>query len=175
MKLNTRDTVVAAALIGCGCSALVAAQDVTASGTPSTSANPPSAPAPGRHWHHARGSLLLGTLLRATRQLNLSAAQKQQIKTLLSDARGQSKAAATAPDLTVLGNPSNSGYGAAVAALQTQASNRIENESTLASEIYNKVLSSTQQQQLPGVLAEMQAKLQQHRAAWLQGRSGGSG
>jgi hypothetical protein len=113
--------------------------------------------------------MVLGTLLRATRQLNLTAQQQQSIKTLLMQARSESQSnAATAPDVTVIGNPGNAGYASAVQNMQTRAADRIQLESSLAANIYKNVLTDSQRQALPAVLADMQTKMQQRRASWLQ-------
>ncbi|HUI62446.1 MAG TPA: hypothetical protein VLX90_19620 [Steroidobacteraceae bacterium] len=166
MKFNSRYMVLAAALAGVGLGTIAIAQDATSDSSATTTSAP--ATVSGRHWHRARGSMVLGTLLRATRQLNLTADQKQAIKTRLSQAHSQYKTLGAMPDVTVLGNPGSASYASAVQNLQTQASGRIQAESRLAADIYTNVLTEAQRQQLPAVLANMQAKMQQRRAAWLQ-------
>lgn len=109
--------------------------------------------------------MLVGTLLRATRQLNLTSEQKQTIRTLLSQGRSQRFSGGNAPDITVLGNPGQEGYASAVQSLQSNAASRIQSQSELANGIYN-VLTTEQKQQLPTVLANMKAKAQARRAAW---------
>jgi Spy/CpxP family protein refolding chaperone len=159
MKFDRRYAVLAVALAAVGFGSVATAQS-------SSSSSSSTAPAIHRHWHGARGSMLVMTLLRATRQLNLSADQKQSIKTLLSQARSQRFAAAGgAPDITVLGNPGHENYATAVQGLQSNAASRIQRESELASSIYN-VLTTEQRQQLPTVLASMKAKAEARRAAW---------
>jgi Spy/CpxP family protein refolding chaperone len=159
MKFHGRYAVLVAALAAVGFGSVVAAQG-------SSSSASSSSPAMHRHWHGRRGSMLVRTLLRATRQLNLSTDQKQSIKTLLSQARTtQRSAGATMPDITVLGNPGHEEYSSAVQSLASNASGRIQRESELASSIYN-VLSTQQKQQLPTVLANMKAQAQARRAAW---------
>ncbi len=153
--LNGRYAVLAAALVGLGFGSIVSAQGTSSSSSSSHSG----------HWHHARGALFVGTLLRATRQLNLTTDQKQSIRTLLSQARSQLRSGGGAPDMTVIGNPGDANFATAVQSLQSRASSRIEQQSELASNIYN-VLTPQQKQQLPTVLASIQAKLAQRRAAW---------
>ena len=67
--------------------------------------------------------------------------------------------------MTVLGNPGDANYGTAVQSLQSRAASRIQEESALASSIYN-VLTPEQKQQLPTVPANLKAQAQARRAAW---------
>jgi Spy/CpxP family protein refolding chaperone len=166
--LNSRCAVVAAALVGLGFGSIALAQGTSSSSSSSSSAHWHHA-----HWHGARGYMFVGTLLRATRQLNLTADQKQSIKTLLSQARSQLRSSSGAPDMTVTGNPGDANFASAVQALQSRASSRIEQESELASSIYN-VLTPEQKQQLPTVLASIKAKAAQRRAAWQAQHSAGT-
>jgi Spy/CpxP family protein refolding chaperone len=158
MKLNGPYAVLVAALLSLGFGSGAVAQNAltSSSGT---------AASPHMHWHGARGAMLVRTLLRATRQLDLSADQKQTIKTLISQARSERTLVSGAPDITVLGNPGHENYSSAVQSLQSNASSRIQRESELASSIYN-VLTTEQKQQLPSVLAGMKAQMQARRAAW---------
>jgi Spy/CpxP family protein refolding chaperone len=160
MKFNSRYAVLAATLASIGLGTVVTAQESS-----STSSTSPPAIAGKPHWRHARGAGPVRALLRATRQLNLSADQKQSIKTLMMQARSQHGAVGTGPDMTVLGNPGDANYGTAVQSLQSRAASRIQEESALASSIYN-VLTPEQKQQLPTVLANLKAQAQARRAAW---------
>jgi Spy/CpxP family protein refolding chaperone len=173
MKFNRKFGLLAVALasIGTGVAAAAAAETDAA-----TSA---AAPAPGAgHWHHhARGSMLVGALVHATKQLDLTAEQQQSIKTILSTARAQREANAQASplDLTVLANPGDPNYPTALQNAKTLAADRIQRESELQNQIYN-VLTPQQKTKLPQVLADMKAKFQQRRAAWqLQRDSGAAG
>jgi Spy/CpxP family protein refolding chaperone len=160
MKFNSRYAVLAATLASIGLGTVVAAQESS-----STSPTNPPAVTGKPHWGHARGAGPVHALLRATRQLNLSADQKQSIKTLMMQARSQHRGAGSGPDMTVLGNPGDANYGTAVQSLQSRAASRIQEESALASSIYN-VLTPEQKQQLPAVLANLKAQAQARRAAW---------
>jgi len=137
------------------------------SGTASTSAS--ALDAPTRHWHGARGAMPVRILLRATRELNLSSSQQQQIRALLMQARSARPAGrlAQSADFTVLGNPGDPGYASAMQSLKSAADQRLDAQSALAQSIYN-VLTPDQQKALPGVLSELQAKVQARRAAWRQ-------
>jgi len=163
MKLNRMYVVVAVALVGAGVAGAYAAAPA-ASGTTTTA----------RHWHHFRGSPMVGTLLRATRQLNLTADQQQSIKSLISSARAQRRAAGAGVDFTVLGNPGHPDYGTAIQSAKSAASSRIDAEVALQGQIYD-VLTTAQKQQLPTVLAAMKAKFQQHRTAWQHALGAASG
>lgn len=101
-------------------------------------------------------SAMVQTLLRATRQLGLTATQQAQIDQILANERLERQASTTAlPDLTVLGNPDSPGYSAAVSNAEAQATQRIESASALEKSIY-AVLTSEQRKALPQVLAQMQ-------------------
>jgi Spy/CpxP family protein refolding chaperone len=119
------------------------------------------------HFRHFGGSRFLGSLLRATQQLNLTPDQQTSIKGILASARHTHQPAAQPqqPAMTVLGNPGDPGFASAVQGAQTAAAGRIQKESALAGQVY-AVLNSTQRQQLPTVLASIQAKQQARRATW---------
>ena len=174
MKLhrNVGLLVVALASIGTGAAAVATAAETT---TPAPTAT--AAPEDGghHHWRGHHGGMLVGVMLRATKQLNLTAEQQASIKSILSAARTQQKAAMAAAqggpaDLTVLGNPGDPNYATALQSAKTMAANRIQHESELQAQIYN-VLTAEQKAQLPTVLAAMKAKAVQRRAAWQQERA----
>src|SRR5258708_38605375 len=115
--------------------------------------------------------------LRATKQLNLTADQQASIKTILTAARAQAKAARAsgqAPvDMAVLGNPGDPNYATALQSAKTVAATHIQNESELQSQIYN-VLTAQQKAQLPTVLATMKPQAQPRRAVWEQRHATGT-
>jgi Spy/CpxP family protein refolding chaperone len=167
MKLNRTLGVllVAAAAVGAGVAVAAAATTTTTTTTAST-------PAPtGKHWHH-RGGMLVGTTLRAMHRLNLTSEQQSQVKSILAAARSQHQAAASAGaiDMTVLGNPGDPNYAAALQSAKTRAAARLQQEVELQSQIYN-VLTADQKAKLPQVLADMKTKAEARRAAWLQQHS----
>jgi Spy/CpxP family protein refolding chaperone len=167
MKLNRNVGLLVAAIATIGAGAGVAyAQSTTSSSTTTT-----IAPATHGKWHHHQGGFLLGMTLRATKQLNLTAEQQASIKTILSTARAQAKAAhaagAPAIDMSVLGNPGDANYATALQSAKTLAATRIQNESEIQGQVYN-VLTAEQKAQLPTVLASMKAQAAQRRAAWEQ-------
>jgi Spy/CpxP family protein refolding chaperone len=160
--------------------AAVAALGVGAVGTAAaqTSSAPSSAPTAGAHhghFHHFGGPFV-GTLIRATKQLKLTANQESSIKSILQAAhQGHHPGAAPqGPSMTVLGNPADPNYAAAVQNEQSKAQARIQKETALAGQIY-AVLTPTQQQQLPTVLASLQAQDAARRAQWAAQHAAGTG
>jgi Spy/CpxP family protein refolding chaperone len=173
MKFNRNVGLLVLAVASLGTAAGVASAQTTT--TPSTTTT--TAPATGHKWHGHHGGFLLGMTLRATKQLGLTADQQASIKTILSTARAQAKAAhasGTSPiDMTVLGNPGDANYATALQSAKTLASTRIQNESEIQGQIYN-VLTAQQKAQLPTVLASMKAQAAQRRAAWEQKHATGT-
>jgi Spy/CpxP family protein refolding chaperone len=167
MKLNRTLGLLLVATATVGAGAAVAAVSTTTTPAATTAA---TAPAPdGKHWHHRHGGMLVGVMLRATHQLNLTSEQQATIKGILSTARAQHEAAAgTASfDVIALANPGDPNYATALQNAKTAAATRLQNQVELQSQIYN-VLTADQKAKLPQVLADMKSKAEQRRAAWLQ-------
>ena len=167
MKLNRTLglLLVATATVGTGAAVAAAA---TTSTTPAATAT--TAPAPGgRHWHHRHGGMLVGMMLRATHQLDLTSDQQATIKGILDNARSQRQANAGSAgvDLTALANPGDPNYAAALQNAKTAAANRFQSQVQLQGQIYN-VLTADQKAKLPQVLADLKSKAEQRRAAWSQ-------
>jgi len=122
----------------------------------------------GHRWHRHGGEMMLtGGLLRAFHQLNLTPAQQQSVHTILAAARAQWEAERKAggkPDFTVLSNPGDPNYAAALQQLQTNLANHLQEQSQTEQALY-KVLDSAQQAQLVTVLASMKARMAQHTAS----------
>jgi Spy/CpxP family protein refolding chaperone len=159
---------VAVATLGAGAVGTAAAQ--------ATSSAPSATPQHRGHFHHHFGGRFVGTLLRATQQLNLTTQQQASIKTILQNSHQgyQPGAAPQGPGMTVLGNPADPNFAAAVQNEQSKAQVRIQKETALAGQIYG-VLTPTQQQQLPTVLASLQAKADAQRAQWAAKHAAGNG
>jgi Spy/CpxP family protein refolding chaperone len=172
MKFNRNVGLLVLAMASISTAAGIASAQTT---TPSTTTT--TTPATGHKWHRHHGGFLLGTTLRATKQLNLTADQQASIKTILSTARAQAKAAhaanASSVDMSVLGNPGDANYATALQSAKSLASTRIQNESEIQGQIYN-VLTAQQKAQLPAVLASMKAQAAQRRAAWEQKHATGA-
>jgi Spy/CpxP family protein refolding chaperone len=168
MKLNRTLSLLLVATATVGTGAAVAA----ASTTTTPSATTTTAPAPGgKHWHHGirGGGMFVGVMLRATRQLNLTADQEASIESILSNARAQRQAdAGTAPiDMMTLANPGDPNYATALQSAKAAAATRLQNEVQVQGQIYN-VLTADQKAKLPQVLADMKSKFEARRAAWQQ-------
>jgi Spy/CpxP family protein refolding chaperone len=150
MKFTSRFALGAMALGGMiGMAGMALGQEAPAAGT--------SGP-PAWHRHVHPGMLPGGGLLIALRQLDLSPAQRQQVRTILQSARGQftPDRDAARSDFLALSNPGDPNYQAAVQAAEQRATARIEQASKIEQQIYG-VLTTAQQQALPGVLASLQA------------------
>ena len=174
MKLNRNVGLLVLAMTSLGSAAGIANAQTT---TPSTTTTT-TAPATGHKWHgHHHGGFMLGMTLRATKQLNLTADQEASIKTILSTARAQAKAAhaanASSVDMTALANPGDANYATALQSAKTLAATRIQNQSELQGQIYN-VLTAQQKAQLPTVLASMKAQAAARRASWEQKHATGT-
>jgi Spy/CpxP family protein refolding chaperone len=118
----------------------------------------------GHHWRHHHGMMASGGLLHALHQLNLTPAQQQSVHTILTAARSQFAAerkAGGGPDFTALSNPGDPNYATAKQELQTRMASHIQEQTQTEEAIY-KVLTTQQQQQLPGILANMKARMAQH-------------
>jgi len=171
---------VAVATLGAGAVGTESAQ--SSSSAPGTS--PPHHLRHG-HFRHFGGSPFVGTLLQATRQLGkapgtqslaLSTGQQETIKSILTEARPhhQPGSGPKGPGITVLGNPGDPGYSAAVAAAEAAATARIQTQTTLATDIWN-VLSTNQKNALPNILAAIQAKQEARRGQWAAKHATGNG
>jgi Spy/CpxP family protein refolding chaperone len=167
MKLNRTLGLLLAATATVATGAAVAAVSTTSTPAATTAA---TTPAPGgKHWHHRHGGMLVGMMLRATHQLNLTAEQQTTIKGILSTARAQHGAAAgtASVDMMTLANPGDPNYATALQNARTAAATRLQKQVELQSQIYN-VLTADQKAKLPQVLADMKTKAEQRRAAWQQ-------
>ena len=164
MKWTIQRVLVAVAVATFAAGAVGTASAQTTSPAPGTS--PPQRMHRGQ-FRRFGGSPFLSSLLRATRQLNLTTTQQASIRAILKGARSthQPGAQRQGPEITVLGNPGSQGYAAAVQDAEAAATARIQKESALAGQIYAQ-LTSAQQQQLPAVLASIQARQQARRAQW---------
>lgn len=169
MKLNRTLglLLVATATVGAGAAVAAVSTPTTPSATTTT-----TAPATGgKHWHHGRhgGGMLVGVMLRATRQLNLTSDQEASIEGILSSARAQHQAAAgsASVDMLTLANPGDPNYATALQNAKAAAATHLQNQVELQSQIYN-VLTADQKARLPQVLADMKTKFEARRAAWQQ-------
>jgi Spy/CpxP family protein refolding chaperone len=128
---------------------------------PAESAAGASAPETG---HHMMGEMhghgVQGLWLQALHQLDLSDAQKEQIRAVTGKAREQWRAEAESDlrDLLALNNPGDPNHDAAIKAAQQRAAQRIQAWSDAQQQIYG-LLTPAQQAQLPQLLAKLQSDL----------------
>jgi Spy/CpxP family protein refolding chaperone len=173
MKLNRTLGLLLVATATVGAGAAVAAVSTTTTPSATTTATAPATG--GKHWHHGHrgGGMLVGVMLRATRQLNLTPEQEASIKNILSTARAQHQAAAGSGsvDLMTLANPGDPNYAAALQNAKAAAATRLQKEVEVQSQIYN-VLTADQKAKLPQVLADMKSKFEARRATWQQQQHG---
>jgi Spy/CpxP family protein refolding chaperone len=140
----------------------------------STTAPPAAAdPGPGgRHWHgHHHG--FMGLVLH---QLDLTDAQKAQVKSILASQKSQFQAlrtgAQTNHDALATTSPADTAtYAGLVATEQKNAAARIQLQSETWTNIYNNVLTPTQRDAIPGIVAAAKARREQ----WQAEHSGSSG
>lgn len=168
MKLNRTLVLLAAGIATVAAGAAVAAATTSPAAVTTTAVD--GAPR-GKHWHHRdhEGGMLVGVMLRAARQLDLTAEQQAAIKDILSAARAQHQAAVgSAPvDLMTLANPGDSNYATALQNAKAAAAARLQNQVELQGRIYN-VLTAEQKAKLPQVLADMRSKAERRRVDWQQ-------
>ncbi len=178
----SKHVLLAVALVTLGSGAAITASAQSSNQTPNPAPNA-APPAGGQGPHHGFGRFrgprgaggpFVATLLRAVREegkttpaLALTVAQRQQIRTLVKASFKTGAANHPGVDVTVVGNPGSSGYAGAVQGAQSTAASRVLNESNLATQIYQQVLTAKQQQALPVALQALQTKAQERRAAWL--------
>jgi periplasmic protein CpxP/Spy len=121
-----------------------------------------------KHWHHHRGGMMGGGfMMHALHQLNLTDAQKQSVKTILTNARAQAKAqrqSGGSTNFAALNDPGSPNHAAALQELQTRISSRIQAREAVQQQIYG-VLTQDQKTQLSSMIATRQAKWAQHNAS----------
>jgi Spy/CpxP family protein refolding chaperone len=124
---------------------------------------PPAPPAGSPHAAFASGPFA-GELMRALRQLNLTSDQRMGVRNILRQVRAQLQSQAQLDDATrqALANPGDPNFSAAVQQAQAAAAARIQQMSQVETQIYN-LLNPQQKAQLPEVLAQISARMQQRR------------
>jgi len=148
---------VAASLTGV---AVYAATTAPPPGTPAESAGAP-------RWHHHHHGFMMGLVLH---KLNLTDAQKTQIKGIMAGERSQFEALRTSVtanrEALETTSPASPEYPALVQQAQTNAAQRIKLESETWSGIYGNVLTKAQQDAIPGIVAAARAEREARMAAW---------
>jgi periplasmic protein CpxP/Spy len=158
----TARKLVPALCVAASLSGLAVYAATTAPATTTTAA----APAGGHHWHH-RHHGFMGFVLH---KLNLTDAQKTQVKSIIAGEKSQFEAlrASVKANRQALATtpPTDPGYPALIQTAQTNAATRIRLESETWSAVYQNVLSTAQQGAVPGIVAAAQAQRAEHMAVW---------
>jgi len=99
-------------------------------------------------------------LMHLLHALNLSDAQRQQVRTILTNAHEQSRQPPPggASDFAALINPGDPNHAAAVQAAKKRAGDRVQRMSDLQTQLYN-VLTSEQKSQLTRMVAEWKSRM----------------
>jgi len=123
-------------------------------------------PAGGPHWHGHRHAFM-GFVLH---KLNLTDAQKTQIKGIFASEKSQFEALRTSVkanrEALETTPPSSPDYPALVQQAQSNAAQRIKLESETWSAIHSSVLTKAQQDAIPGIVAAARAQREAKIGAW---------
>ncbi|HEY5103119.1 MAG TPA: Spy/CpxP family protein refolding chaperone [Steroidobacteraceae bacterium] len=117
----------------------------------------------GQHWHgHHHGPA--GRFMHVLKQLNLTAEQQTQIKSIFETAKPQFKSLGTnmrsnAEAMAGI-SPTDSAYPALLAAAKANAAARIQQMSDVKAQVF-AVLTKMQQEQIPQIIAADKSKWQQ--------------
>jgi Spy/CpxP family protein refolding chaperone len=133
-------------------------------------ADAPDAPPPPPHggagpgWH-GHGGGPLGAHGRLLHKLNLTADQKTQIRSILAGEKSQFEALHTSVEANMKAlettAPNDGAYPALLETAKANAATRINLESETWKQIYESVLTKTQQGAIPAIIAAEQAARQQ--------------
>jgi len=134
--------------------------------TTAPTAGDPAPLADGPHWH-GHHHAFMGFVLH---KLNLTDAQKSQIKGILAGEKSQFEAlhASVEANREALETtaPSSPDYPALVQQAQNDAAQRIKLESETWSAIYASVLTKAQRDAIPGIVAAAKTQREARMAAW---------
>jgi Spy/CpxP family protein refolding chaperone len=134
-----------------------------------------TAPGPGGHHWHGHHHGFMGMVLH---KLSLTDAQKTQVKSIMASQKSQFEALRTSSqtnhDALASTSPTDTAtYGGLVATEQKNAAARIQLQSETWTNIYNNVLTQTQREAIPGIVAAAKAKRAQWQAEHAQAGSSG--
>ena len=135
-----------------------------------TTTPPPAAEGPGpggHHWHGHHHGFMGMVLLK----LNQTDAQKTQVKSIMASEKSQFQAlrASSQTNREALAStpPTDAAaYAALIATAQKNAATRIQLASETWSNIYSNVLTQTQREAIPGIVAAAKAQRQQRMEEW---------
>jgi periplasmic protein CpxP/Spy len=155
MRPSRPRTTVVAALAIAALAAFVANVAIATDTTPQAS--------DGHYWHgHHHGPT--GRFVHVLKQLNLSAEQQTQIKSILAASKSQfhslsADMRSNAEALAAM-SPTDAAYPALLAAVKANAAARIQQMSDVKTQIFT-VLTPAQQEQIPQIIAADKARWQQ--------------
>jgi Spy/CpxP family protein refolding chaperone len=104
-------------------------------------------------------------------KLNLTDAQKAQVKTIMTGEKSQFQALRTSSQTNheaLASTPPTdaSAYAALIATAQKNAATRIQLQSETWSSVYSSVLTQTQREAIPGIVAAAKAQHEQRMQEW---------
>ena len=151
--MNRTRAIVIAAIAAAGLAA------VAVNAATSTDATTPAAPS--GHWHHHGPA---AHFMHVLKQLNLSAEQQTQIKSIFASAKPQFQALRASMrsnhEALATATPSDSNYPALLATEKANAGKLIDQMSSVKTQIY-AILTAEQIKQIPQIIAADKAKWQQ--------------
>ena len=126
------------------------------------------APGPGGHHWHGHHHGFMGMVLH---KLNLTDAQKAQVKSIMTSEKSRFQALRTSSQTNheaLAGTPptDTAAYAALVATAQKNAATRIQLASETWTQVYANVLTQTQRDAIPGIVAAAKAKREQRMEEW---------
>jgi periplasmic protein CpxP/Spy len=120
--------------------------------------------ASGRHYWHRHQHGPAGRFMHVLKQLNLSAEQQTQIKSILAASKPQFQSLGAVmrsnAEAMAAMSPTDPGYPALLATAKANAAQRIQQMSDVKAQIF-AVLTQAQQEQIPQIIAADKAKWQQ--------------
>ncbi|MGA2398656.1 MAG: Spy/CpxP family protein refolding chaperone [Steroidobacteraceae bacterium] len=138
-----------------------------ASATASTTPPPAAGPA-GHHWrgHHHGGFMHM-----VLHKLNLTDPQKAQVKSIMAGEKSRFEALRTSSQtnreaLASTAPTDTAAYGALIATAQKNAATRIQLMGETWTNIYQNVLTQTQRDAIPGIVAAAKVQHEQRMEQW---------
>jgi Spy/CpxP family protein refolding chaperone len=120
------------------------------------------------HWRGARGEM--GGMMFVLHKLNLTPEQKTQVKSMFAGQKSQFQelrvSAQANRQALAATPPTDAGYAALIETAKANAATRITLESQMWGNIYQHVLTQTQQRAIPGIVAQAEAARQAKMEAW---------
>lgn len=130
---------------------------------------PPDAPPPAC-WHHDHHPGMLGPMGFVLHKLNLTDAQKSQIKSIMASEKSQFEALRSSAEANhealAKTPPTDASYASLVQTAQSNASQRVALLASTWKQVYENVLTDPQRAQIPTIVADAEAKRAAHREQW---------